>query len=514
MKKRLFAALAIALAALIPAAACAAITGATDAAFADRTSAADMGFTDVPADADYAQAADWCREQGLMKGVGGGRFDPDGTLTRAMAVAVLYRAEQTPQTEWKDVFSDVPAGQWYSDAIAWASANDIVGGYGDGLFGVNDPVAKEQLDVIIRRYQGEKPAWTGDPALNVPAVRAQAAAAFYDALTATEAPEETGGKVLVAYFSRYGNTDYGETVDATTSASIVAEEDGALRGAAERMARIIAEATGGDLSGKRVIPFCTHDGYGAGSSYSAIGRSSQGAAVEAGLALEAPAADARPAVERWLEDLGFPKQAAEPSKGETALRITIGDMELDGVLYDCDMARQLIDQLPQTVSMSNYGGREVYGGLDEPIAVEGEGQLRFEDADLFEIQPETPYTTEDLNWHDASTRATVEQNDPNARPAISGSVENMEDYDVIFLGYPIWWGTAPKIVHTFLESYDFGGKTIIPFCTSASSGYSDGAIRPLAPDALWQTGRRFSGGASQSTVKSWIDSLNLELAPQ
>lgn len=127
MKKRLFAALAIALAALIPAAACAAITGATDAAFADGTSAADMGFTDVPADADYAQAADWCREQGLMKGVGGGRFDPDGTLTRAMAVAVLYRAEQTPQTEWKDVFSDVPAGQWYSDAIAWASANDIVG---------------------------------------------------------------------------------------------------------------------------------------------------------------------------------------------------------------------------------------------------------------------------------------------------------------------------------------------------------------------------------------------------
>lgn len=104
--------------------------------------------------------------------------------------------------------------------------------------------------------------------------------------------------------------------------------------------------------------------------------------MEAGLALEAPAADARPAVERWLEDLGFPKQAAEPSKGETALRITIGDMEPDGVLYDCDMARQLIDQLPQTVSMSNYGGREVYGGLDEPIAVEEEGQLRFEDGDI------------------------------------------------------------------------------------------------------------------------------------
>lgn len=449
MKKRLFVALAVALTALISVAACTAVTGATDAASTGATVAADMSFTDVPADADYAQAVTWCQEQGLMSGVGGNRFDPNGTLTRAMVVTVLYRAEQTPQIEWKNTFSDVPAGQWYSGAITWASANEIVGGYGNGLFGTNDPITKEQLDVIIRRYKGETPTWNGDPALNVPATRAEAAVAFYNTLTAAEAPEEAGGKVLVAYFSRYGNTGYGENVDATTSASIVVE-DGELRGTTERLARLISEATGGDLhlietaedyptdfqdvvdqnhkelaagarpaltsevdfenydvifigypvwasnaptpvlsflesgdlSGKRVIPFCTHDGYGAGSSYSAIGRSSEGATVEAGLALEAPAADAQPAVERWLEGLGFSEQTTEPSEGETALRITIGDMELDGVLYDSDMARQLIDQLPQTVSMSNYGGREVYGGLDERIITEGEGQLRFEDGDI------------------------------------------------------------------------------------------------------------------------------------
>lgn len=150
-------------------------------------------------------------------------------------------------------------------------------------------------------------------------------------------------------------------------------------------------------------------------------------------------------------------------------------------------------------------------GNTRPLA---EAIMETLDADLFEIQPETPYTTEDLDWHDSSSRTTFEMNDPSARPAISGSVENMEDYDVIFLGYPIWWGEAPRIISTFLESYDFSGKTIVPFCTSGSSGYSDSAIRPLAADAVWQTGRRFSGGVSQSAVKSWIDSLNLALTSQ
>ena len=133
------------------------------------------------------------------------------------------------------------------------------------------------------------------------------------------------------------------------------------------------------------------------------------------------------------------------------------------------------------------------------------------DADLYEIVPETPYTSDDLNYNDRSSRSSQEMNDPDARPAISGSVDNMEQYDVIFLGYPIWWGEAPRIINTFLESYDLSGKTIAPFCTSASSplGSSARNLEELADNVTWLDGQRFSGGASSADVQSWVDSLNL-----
>ena len=137
-----------------------------------------------------------------------------------------------------------------------------------------------------------------------------------------------------------------------------------------------------------------------------------------------------------------------------------------------------------------------------------------DDADLYEIVPEILYTSADLNYN-TDCRANQEQNDASARPAISGSVENMEDYDVIFLGYPIWWGQAPKIISTFLESYDLSGKTIVPFCTSASSplGSSVTKLQDLTGSATWLEGRRFSGGASRSTVESWVNGLGLTLTP-
>lgn len=131
-------------------------------------------------------------------------------------------------------------------------------------------------------------------------------------------------------------------------------------------------------------------------------------------------------------------------------------------------------------------------------------------ADLYEIVPEVPYTDADLAYY-TNSRADREQNDPAARPAISGSVENMADYDVIFLGYPIWHGQAPRIISTFLESYDLTGKTIVPFCTSHSSGIgsSDTNLHSLAGGANWLAGRRFAGGTARSTVEDWISGLNL-----
>lgn len=125
--------------------------------------------------------------------------------------------------------------------------------------------------------------------------------------------------------------------------------------------------------------------------------------------------------------------------------------------------------------------------------------------DLFEIVPAQPYTSADLNYN-TDCRANAEQNDPTARPAIQNAVEDMDRYDAVLIGYPIWWGRAPKIIHTFLETYDLSGKTVATFCTSGGSGHEDATLRGYEPDATWLEGRRFSG---TSQVEEWVNGLDL-----
>lgn len=260
--------------------------------------------------------------------------------------------------------------------------------------------------------------------------------------------------VLIAYFSRWGNTDYPSDVDATTSASIVVDGDERY-GTTEYEARMIQELTGGtlypiqtettyspdfnevvsegheesaqgrlpelkdsgldmaaydvvfvgypvwatdapqavhsflqkyDFTGKTVIPFCTHDGYGAGRSYSTIASLCPGANVLDGIAVEAKdVPQAADTVKQWVESLGF--AAADNggttlTAGETPIRITIGSQVLDGVLYDNAEARQFIAMLPQTVSMTGFGGREFYGGIDRQIQTQGAGRYSFEDGHI------------------------------------------------------------------------------------------------------------------------------------
>lgn len=132
-------------------------------------------------------------------------------------------------------------------------------------------------------------------------------------------------------------------------------------------------------------------------------------------------------------------------------------------------------------------------------------------ADLYEIVPDNPYTEDDLAYY-TNGRADREQNDPTARPAISGKVENMEQYDTILLGYPIWHGQAPRVISTFLESYDFSGKTILPFCTSHSSdiGTSATNLHPLAENANWLDGKRFAGGTTREEIERWLSDLKIK----
>lgn len=132
--------------------------------------------------------------------------------------------------------------------------------------------------------------------------------------------------------------------------------------------------------------------------------------------------------------------------------------------------------------------------------------------DLYEIQPEHPYTAADLDWNDKSSRSSLEMNDPSSRPAIAGRVARMEEYETIFIGFPIWWYVAPTIVNTFLESYDLSGKTVIPFATSGGSGMGNTEVR-LRPScsetARWLPGKRLRSGESKESVRAWVDSLHL-----
>lgn len=346
--------LALGLALLLPA--CAARRGEdTGAPAAPMQTPAGMaglsaGFSDVDSGAWYAGAVDYVREHGLMEGVGEGRFDPEGSLTRAMLVTVLWRQAGQPVVNYLMRFSDVDGGQWYTEAIRWAAGNRLVGGYGNGLFGTGDPITQEHLSLILQRITDE-PVTDGIPGFDGssrPATRAQAAAAVMNCGTLGADPR--ANRILVAYFSATGST----------------------RGVAEHIADIVG-------------------------------------------------------------------------------------------------------------------------------------------VDLFEIVPEKPYTGADLDYRDASSRASREQDDPAARPAIHGEVEDMGQYGVVFLGYPIWHGQAPKIISTFLEGCDLSGKTVIPFCTSGGSGIdgSEGALNALAPQARWRNGERFGAGASREAVKDWVDSLEL-----
>lgn len=132
-------------------------------------------------------------------------------------------------------------------------------------------------------------------------------------------------------------------------------------------------------------------------------------------------------------------------------------------------------------------------------------------ADIYEIVPEEPYTEADLAYYTGG-RADQEQDDPSARPAINGGVEDISQYDTVLLGYPIWHGQAPRIISTFLESYDFAGKTIIPFCTSHSSGVGSSAdnLHDLCPDTVtWAEGARFASGASGDEIQNWLQAQGL-----
>lgn len=345
----------------------------------------DTGYSDVDARNPYAEAILYCREHGLMEGVGGNRFDPDGPLTRAALATVLYRMEGEPAVTGTDTFTDTADGRWYSGAVLWASQRKLMEGYGGGVFGIHDPVTRQDMVTTLWRYADSPEAESASPCEDESDIAGYAAAAV--------------------------NWAVANGIVAPVSGSRFAPRENASR------AQIAAA----------LMNFSRH---------------------------------------------------VQPKPGGG-----------------------------QKVLVAYFSGTGTTRGVAENIAA----ALGTDTATLHEIIPEQPYTAADLDYTNSNCRSVTEQRDPSARPAISNSVSNMAQYDVVFLGYPIWNSDAPRIIYTFLESENLSGKTIVPFCTSGSSGIGSSAtnLHSLTNGAIWLDGRRFSGGTSRNTMIEWVNGLNL-----
>ena len=187
------------------------------------------------------------------------------------------------------------------------------------------------------------------------------------------------------------------------------------------------------------------------------------------------------------------------------------DLNNDGVwdAFDLCLMRREVISTDNDVTKKNtivvYFSRT---GNTEKIA---EYLIDLSGADSYVIQAAVPYTDADIEYNNSSCRANQEQNDKTVRPEIAEPISSLDSYDTVFLGYPIWWGQEPRIIDTFLESYDFSDKTVIPFCTSASSGISTSEknISELVPIGDQLAGKRFSASAGKNDVKAWYDTLSL-----
>ena len=170
-------------------------------------------------------------------------------------------------------------------------------------------------------------------------------------------------------------------------------------------------------------------------------------------------------------------------------------------LSACSQSNKKENQEMKKVLVAYFSASGVTKGAAEQLAAVG-------GADLHEIKPAQPYTDADLDWRDKQSRSTVEMKDKNSRPAITDKLKNMQDYDVVYVGFPIWWYTVPTIINTFMEAYDFKGKTVIPFATSGGSSIKKACedLKAAYPDITWKEGKLLNR-ASKKELETWVKGL-------
>ena len=351
----------------------------------------DTGFSDVAQGAWYADAVTYVRDNNLMSGTSDTAFSPNANTSRAMLAVILYRASGSPEASSSAGFTDAADGAWYTVAVNWAAVGGIISGYGNGLFGINDPLTREQIATILWRYAGSNSAFE--------------AQSFADEST------------IASYAS--------DAVD-------------------------WAQANG-IMSGKP------------GNFFDPKGNATR--------------AEVATILSNYMQMSSAEPEPTPDPEGSNS-RVLVAYFSGSG---NTEAAAEMI---AETL-----------------------------DADIFELVPADAYTEADLNWTVSGSRVNREHDNEALRNVelVTATVSNWEDYDTVLIGYPIWWGIAAWPVNEFVLSNDFTGKTVIPFCTSASSGLGQSGelLAEMAGGGNWLEGHRFSERPSQSDIQSWLNSLEI-----
>ena len=534
-------------------------------------------FTDVPAGSDYAEAVQWASDNGYIYGYGDSRFGVNDNVTRAQLATIFHRAAGTPAASGTSRFSDAEAGAYYINALSWAETAGLIAGYPDGRFGVGDPVTRQQVATILWRWAGSPAAsaenysdenaisayaqtavdWSrsngiiaarsdGRFAPTDNATRGEIVSALYNYMGKTSTPPaSTGnGKILVAYFSASGNTEavanaIADTLDAdlfemvpeapytsadlnwTDSSSRVNAEHNDPSKQDVKLAKNTVDnwadydtvfigypiwwgiaawpvndfVKNNDFTGKTVIPFCTSTSSGLGQSGTLLEEMANGGNWQEGRRFSERASQSD--IAAWANGLDLPKANTQPAQsGESKVLVAYFSM-------------------PETTNPNNMTTEEANSTVVINGEVLGNTQYmaqviqRTTNADIYRIEPQNPYPTD----HTTLVAQAREEQDQDTRPAIKNAVSDFDSYDTVFIGYPIWWSDLPQILYTFFDTYDFSGKTVIPFSTHGGSSFAGtpATIQSLEPGAKMLDGLTISRNNIQDAeqeIVSWVNGLD------
>ena len=491
-----------------------------------------MQFPDVGSDW-YTEAVRWAASERIVGGYDDGRFGPNDPVSREQIVTILWRYQGSPAAERGQDFADEGNISGYAtQAVDWARQNNVVNGRGGNRFEPHGHATRAEAATILQNFRSiaQEPAPSPEPT-PAPAPQSKTLVVYYSATGSTQRVAGYIADTLDAdTFELTPTQPYtSEDLNWTTPGSRVNREhdDESLRDV-KLTANTVANwadydtvfigypiwwgiaawpvndfIKNNDFTGKTVIPFCT-------SSSSGLGQSGELLAQMAGTG-------------NWQTGQRFSSGASEQQVSDwvSSLNLTpsVPGTNIPGTSTPgAEKSRVLVTyfSMPETTSSSNMTTEEDNSVVVIDGQVLGNTQYMAQviqettGGDIFRIEPVTPYPTD----HSTLVSLASQEQGSNARPAIRGQVSNMDEYDVIFVGYPIWWSNMPMILYTFFEQYDLSGKTIVPFSTHGGSSFAGtpAKIQGLEPNARMLDGLTISRNNIQDArqqIVDWVNGLGL-----